>query len=88
MKWYKCYDSEYKVLPDIREVEVSRETEHYVTINGVRKAKSSTWDCYFPTWDDAHAFLVERQTSIKNSTFNGYCESVYALVKIKNMKKN
>lgn len=25
-----------------------------------RKAKRSTWDNYFDTWDEAHAFLIEK----------------------------
>ena len=43
----------------IRAVEVERETEASVWVNGRRCAKRADYHNYFDTWEEAKAFLVE-----------------------------
>ena len=46
----------------ISEVEVERETESSVWINGRRSAKKSDWHSYFDDYFEAKGFLVEMAT--------------------------
>jgi len=68
MKKYKArihprWDSEAK----IREVEIEKETEKSVWINGNRSAKRSEWANYYDTWEDAHKALLFQQESYINN---------------------
>ena len=47
---------------DIKKVEIERETDKSVFINGNRRAKMSEWSKYFHTFDEAKSNLVERCT--------------------------
>lgn len=52
----------YKTRWDkIEPVEVERETEGSVWVDGRRTAKTSTWASYFDSWAEAHARLVLEQ---------------------------
>lgn len=67
MKWFRtCNWSEEK----IEEVEVERETENCVYLvdrwgygakgKVSRTAKHSNFESYFPTWEEAHQFLITK----------------------------
>lgn len=50
----------------IDEVEVVRESEQSVWVRGYRgverrESKMSQCGCYFDTWEEAHAYLVDKQ---------------------------
>lgn len=55
---YKGWDG-INPTPEIKEVEVDRETKHFVIINGNRTAKISTDNEYCDTWEDAVHTLLE-----------------------------
>lgn len=44
----------------IETVEVERETDSSVWINGRRNAKTTSWDKYWDSWEEAHAYLLEK----------------------------
>jgi hypothetical protein len=44
----------------IEMVEVDRETDSSVFIDGYRRAKRSSYDNFFDTWEDAHAYLLKK----------------------------
>ena len=44
----------------IEEIDVERETDSSVWINGRRSAKNSSWHKYWDSWEEAHAFLLEK----------------------------
>jgi hypothetical protein len=44
-------------------VEVERESEQNVWVNGGRTAKRSSYKNYFDTWAEAHTFLIKRSES-------------------------
>lgn len=44
----------------IATVNVDRETESSVWINGQRHAKKSSFKKYWDTWQEAHAYLLEK----------------------------
>ncbi len=46
----------------IEKIEVDRETEINVWIDGRRHAKDSLWHKYWDSWEDAHTFLLEKAT--------------------------
>ncbi len=56
--------SRYSVKPKIKEVEVERETDKTVWINGRRNAKISEWHNYFDTRGEAKGHLIKLQTTI------------------------
>jgi hypothetical protein len=65
MNWFKArfcdYVSSYGNYNQIVPVTVERATDSFVWIGGRRHAKRSTdYDQYFPTWDEAQAWLIER----------------------------
>lgn len=45
----------------IEEVDVERETEASIWINGQRSAKRSEWSNYYDTWEDAKSALLAAQ---------------------------
>jgi hypothetical protein len=45
-------------FPGIDAIEVERETEHCVWINGRKSNKVGSWENYHDTWEQAHAFLL------------------------------
>lgn len=52
---YRTYVSSHK----IDAVEVERETDISVWVGNRRRAKLTSYDCYFDTWEEAHEFLVD-----------------------------
>ena len=43
----------------IEEVDIEKETDKSVWINGRRLSRRSSWDSYHDTWDDAKKFLLD-----------------------------
>jgi len=44
----------------ITPVQVEKETEAFLTINGRRRAKKSNWEQFFPTWEEAQETLLKQ----------------------------
>jgi hypothetical protein len=44
----------------IEAVDVEKESDCFVWINGRRNAKTSSYECYFRTFDDAKAYLLDK----------------------------
>ena len=57
MKYYKAKLSTW--CPEITEVEVERETEQSVFINGRREAKESHYTAYFKTYNEAFDKFIQ-----------------------------
>lgn len=45
--------------PEIKEVEVERETDSSVWISGRRRGKITDFESFFDTWEDAHSHLLK-----------------------------
>lgn len=58
MKKYVTESCRWDVTAKIREVEVERETESSVWINGQRRNKTGGYDIFHDTWESAHAHLL------------------------------
>ena len=67
MKKYLVRLSCYEMNPYIEEVEVDRETTHFVYIGKDRTAKISMYENYFDTWKEAQAALMDKQIKKRNS---------------------
>ncbi len=75
----KWFQTSGRYSPRITPVEVERHTDASVWINGRRHARISGWECYFPTWKEAHDHLLgeaaarvasaRRKLEIANSTY-------------------
>lgn len=61
MKWFKAIGSRYGHY-SIEAVEVEKETAHFVTMQGNRVAKRSSYDNYFPSFGEAKDYLMEKAT--------------------------
>lgn len=44
----------------IRPIEIERSTDKNVWIEGHRCPRNTKWRSYFPTWEEAHAHLLQR----------------------------
>ena len=69
----------------IEKVEVERETEVSVWINGRRNAKDSSWYKYFNSWNEAHSFLIEKAESDVEAATNRLRRASANLQKIKSL---
>ena len=55
MKWYKVsYDNK------ITEVEVEKETDKCVYVKGNRNNKIGNYECYYPTFQEAHDVVLKK----------------------------
>ena len=55
MKWYKVsYDNK------ITEVEVEKETDKCVYVKGNRNNKIGNYECYYPTFQEAHDVILKK----------------------------
>lgn len=73
MIWYQVDTARYRVRAKIEPVEVVKVTDKTLTIrtksvswhtgketiNDSRNAKVSDWHCFFPSWQEAHAYLMD-----------------------------
>ena len=71
---------------EIEEVEVERETKHYVWINGRRNAKQSEWRSYYDTWIDAHTAILSQQQQYVAQCESRFKDAFDRLVEIENME--
>lgn len=71
----------------IEEVEVEKETDKSVWINGQRSAKHSDYANYYDSWDIAHAALLAQQKSHVQSMRRRLERSTGLLGNIKGMHK-
>jgi len=83
MKYYKTKSNwpEAKIY----EVEVERESKDSVWINGRRNAKVSTYDCYFPTWDECYMFLLGKGESRLRAAKERLADAENLLAEIKKL---
>lgn len=51
----------------IEPVQVERSTAHSVWVDGRKNARLTDWKSYFPTWAEAHAWLLEKAERRLNS---------------------
>lgn len=72
---------------EIEEVEIDKETDKSVWINGVRNAKRTEWANYYDTWEDAHNDLMRHQQRHVESLYRQFQASDKMLIKIKGMTK-
>lgn len=94
--WYKVSGHRQQISP----VEIEKNTDHFVFVRdpygyGTEKAKAkvvrlairSECGAYFPTWEDAHAYVLERaERSVRDSRLrleqaNGHLGNVKGLKK-------
>ena len=54
--WFNVRKYGNKIEP----VSVERSTASSVWIGGRRNARDSEWDSYFPSWTEAHSYLLQR----------------------------
>jgi len=52
---------------EIEKVEIERETEHCIWINGRKNSKKSEWGIFHDSFDDAKNYLLSKQQSYVNS---------------------
>lgn len=72
---------------DIEAIEIERETESSVWIDGRRRSKLSTWDIYHDTWEAARDHLMTTATH-KVRNYQSRLDSVKAeLSKFSKLKK-
>jgi hypothetical protein len=57
---FRTERTSWGVVTKITPVEVERESDSSLWINGRRSAKTSQHETYHDTWDQAHAHLMER----------------------------
>jgi len=69
--------STYRFMQDqwIEEVEVDRETESSVWINGRRRARQSEYEMFFSTREKAKDFLVRRMQSKVELARSSLCKA-------------
>lgn len=60
--WYRTGGARYPGT-EIDPVEIERETEEFVYINGRRNAKNSDYGNYFSSWVEAHSYLMARHSA-------------------------
>jgi hypothetical protein len=72
----------------ILQEEVERETEKFVVLkNGNREGKSTAWESWFDSWEDAHLFLVENAQKKVDDIRRGLEIAKGHLGNIKGMRK-
>jgi hypothetical protein len=66
-KYIARIDKRWSCEALITEVEVEKETEHSVWLNGRRQAKRSEYVNYYDSWYDAHHALLSNQLNYIDS---------------------
>ena len=68
MKKYSCMVSQIRsIKPEIKTVEIERETNSSVWINGSRRSKRSGWVSYYDSFGEAKKALISCQSSINQN---------------------
>ena len=89
MKKYRARTSfRWSAKAEITTVEVERETDHNVWINGRRHNKRSEYDDYFDSFDQAKSALLHCQNSINSSTEKQLKEGIKTAKAISNLLEN
>lgn len=87
MKKYRCrIESRWDRDPEIKEVEVERETQSSVWINGRVERKMTEYYYYFDTWEDAYQALLNAQRQHVSKMEKRFKDSIIALRIIEEMK--
>ena len=73
--------------PTITSIEIDKETDKSVWINGRREAKRSEYRVYHDTWDDAKTFLLNRAESQVNSARYALNQAKGLLGNVKGLKE-
>lgn len=71
----------------ITAIEIERETDSSVWIGGRRSAKSTEYDNYFDTWDEAHKFLLDKAGALLDAARHRLQQAQAAHGNIKGMKQ-
>jgi hypothetical protein len=69
----------------IQKVEIERETDSYVWINGYRSRKKSEYECFFDTFIEAKEFLIKKAEMSVDSCQINFSEAISRLHKTKSM---
>jgi len=87
MKKYKVrINKQWSCEAEIEEVEVERETDKSVWIDGRRNMKESDWANYYDTWEEAHSNLLNQQRSHVASVEGRFKYAFKVLTDIEAMK--
>jgi hypothetical protein len=81
------YSTSWRVEAKIKEVEVDRETEASVWVEGRRQNKITGYEVVHDTWDDAHRYLLVKAAEKVESARRKLEEHKSYLGKVKGMKK-
>ena len=87
MTKYKTEVTEFSVSAKITPVEVEKETDQSVWVEGYRHAKKSQYHQYHDTWEEAHGYLLSQVQSRVDSARMILERAKGALGNIKGMKK-
>jgi hypothetical protein len=87
MTKFKAERVPWRVEAKITPVEVERETESSVWINGNRRAKITEWDTFHDTWDEAHAHLLKHAEQQAQSARRNLEAANGSLGNVKGMKR-
>lgn len=87
MKKYRIDAGRHDLSARIDEIEVDRETDSSIWVNGRRLAKFTEWHNHYDTWDKAHTALMERQQSRCESLRRNLGYSEMRLDSIKMMRQ-
>lgn len=72
----------------IEKVEIERETESSVWINGSRLSKHSRYSAFFNTWEEAHAFILDKAERRVAAYARNLESATKSLKEIQSMKKD
>lgn len=73
---------------EIKKVYPVRETEQYVVFTHRREAKRSEWTCYFNSFADAKAHLIQVATSKMNACIRGVNKHKQLIDEISNLNED
>jgi hypothetical protein len=84
---YRILASNYQTKAEIKPVEVEKESASCVWVGGRRTNKVSSYDNYFGTWEEAHAYLITEAEKHVNSARLALERAKGAQGNVKGMKK-
>jgi len=85
-KYFAQIQKRWSCQAEIKEIEVERETDSSVWINGRRNAKRSDWGNYYDTWQEAHDALLSRQRTHLSNLEGRFKSAFKVLTDIEAMK--
>ncbi len=87
IKYEICLGIGYNVSALIREVEIEKETDKCVWIQGNRRAKQTTYTCYFDTRKEAWQALYNKQSHMVKIGKERYNKAKSIMEKVNNLRK-